>query len=88
MVSRRNKTAFWGVLAFALATTLVVSALAMAHGAHRNPYREVPTSAQSGLRPTSHEPKPSAAIGVVGPATKTVTTSKRARRTPKKESDR
>jgi hypothetical protein len=87
-VSSRKKTALWGVVAVALATIFVVSGLAMARGAHRTLYNQAPTSAQSGLRPISHEAKPSAAVGVVGPAMKTVAKSKQARRPPKKESDR
>jgi hypothetical protein len=85
----RNKSALWAVIVFVLVTIFVVSALAMARGAHRTLYDQAPTGAQTSLRLISREAKPSAAIGVVGPATKTVAKSKRVRHTTKnKESDR
>lgn len=84
----RNGTALWAIALVVLVTIFLVSALAMARGGHRTLYDQAPKTAQAGLHPSSHETKPSAAIGVVDPARKTVAKSKQGRRTPRKGSDR
>jgi hypothetical protein len=84
----RSRTALWAIALFVLVTIFVVSAWAMVLGGHRILYDQAPAAAQAELHPTSHEPKPSATIGVVDPARKTVAKSKQARRTPRKGNDR
>jgi hypothetical protein len=82
----RKKTAIWAVTGLVFAIIFVVSVFAMARGARRTLYEQAPTSVRAGLNPIAHEAKPSAAIGVLDPALKTVAKSKQARRTAKKES--
>jgi hypothetical protein len=77
----RKKVAWWAAAALVLIALFVVSALAKSRGGHRTLYDRAATSTQSGARPISGEAKPSAAIGVVGPLTKTVGKSKQSRRT-------
>lgn len=75
----RNKPALWAVAALILVTICVVSALAMARGAHMTLHDQALTTAKPGLRPISRESKPSAGIGGVGPGMKPVAKSKRTR---------
>jgi hypothetical protein len=84
----RNKAALWAAAALIVIALFVVSALAKAHGVHRTLYDRAATGAQSGSRPISGVAKPSAAVGVVGPSTKTVGKSKKARRTVERPAER
>jgi hypothetical protein len=84
----RKKAAWWAAAALVLIAMFVVSALAKTHAVHRTLYDRAATGTQSGLRPISGEAKPSAAIGVVGPLTKTVGKSKQARRTAERPAER
>jgi hypothetical protein len=84
----RNKAAWWAAAALALIALFVVSALAKSRGVHRTLYDRAATGAQSGSHPISGEAKPSAAIGVVGPLTKTAGKSKQARRTAERTPER
>jgi hypothetical protein len=77
-MDNQNRKSLWATVAIVFIGLFLVTALAMAHGSRRSLYDRAVANAQSEMRPTTGEAKPSAAVGVIGPL-KTPAKTKRAR---------